>query len=116
MNILVLSERTEWSEIASRMLREIDSHLTIFSPHELSEDEYLKETWAYVLYITSLEQAQMPHFTGLVRYKIILKMTSCNCNIDCVVGIYSELKLLMQKFYAEYIMRDGHYPVCHCCG
>lgn len=120
MTILILSDRSDLAETAANMLKKIDSQLAVFSPTDITEADYLKGTWAYVLYIKSSEQGKIPEFTGLVRYKLILHITLCNSSqendIECKVEMYSELKLLILKFYNDNILNGEHYPICCCCG
>ena len=102
------------------MLRKMDSRLAVYSSYELPEEEYLAGTWAYVLYISSSVHPDFPNFTGTVRYRLQLRLSSCGPStredMECKVSIHSELQLLIQKFYTDNIENGEHYTIDPCCG
>lgn len=120
MNVLILAYRNSWAQIATEMLRKIDGRLAVYSSYELPEVEYLKVTWDYVLYISSSGHLDFQSFTGMARYKLQLKLSSCGLSIsedmECKVSIYSELQLLIQKFYTDNIKHREHCTFNPCCG
>ena len=120
MKILVLADRNSWAQAATGMLREMDSRLAVYSSYELPEEEYLAGTWAYVLYISSSVHPDFPNFTGTVRYRLQLRLSSCGPStsedMECKVSIHSELQLLIQKFYTDNIENGEHYTIDPCCG
>lgn len=120
MNILILADRSSWAQVATGMLRKMDSRLAVYSSYELPEEEYLKGTWAYVLYISSSVHPDFPNFTGTVKRRLQLRVSSCGPSIcedmECKINIYSELQMLIHKFYTDSIEQGEHIPANPCCG
>lgn len=106
MKIYIISDREDMADIAANMLRDMGDSMEIYTENDTDLTEAGQVCWDYVLYI-SFNRHRTEELDCLGGYKVIMQVKSCTgpdaCKDECSVNLYSTLKLLVLRFYEQYL-------------
>lgn len=106
MKIYILSDREDMADIAADILRNLGNNLEIYTENDTDPTRAKQIYWDYVLYI-SFNRHRTEELDCLGGYKVIMLVKSCTgsnaCKDECSVNLYSTLKLLVLRFYEQYL-------------
>ena len=106
MKIFIISDRDDMADIAADILRNLGNNLEVYTESDMNLAEADQKCWDYVLYI-SFNRNRTEELDCLDGYRVIMQVKSCTgpdgCKDGCSVNLYSTLKLLVLRFYEQYL-------------